>query len=202
MAKIQDIDLPYLEFAEAAAPSTPASGIVRIYAKTDGSLYQKDDAGTETGLAGSGGSSAFVGAKVYHSTTQSINNNSVTAATFDSEEFDTDGFHAGGAPTRLTIPSGKDGTYLVRGMCVFAQNATGVRIARFLKNGTTILRTQYSDGGNSSAANSAGIGAIVQLVATDYLEFTVYQTSGGSLNIGNASASEEQTSFEIALLGT
>lgn len=55
MAKIQDIDIPYLEFAEAAAPGTPASGIVRIYAKSDGSLYQKDDAGTETGLAGSGG---------------------------------------------------------------------------------------------------------------------------------------------------
>ena len=52
MARIQDIDIPYLEFAEAAAPSTPASGIVRIYAKTDGSLYQRDDAGTETGLAG------------------------------------------------------------------------------------------------------------------------------------------------------
>lgn len=57
MAKIQDIDIPYLEFAEAAAPGTPASGIVRIYAKTDGSLYQKDDAGTETGLAGGGGGS-------------------------------------------------------------------------------------------------------------------------------------------------
>lgn len=55
MAKIQDIDIPYLEFAEAAAPGTPASGVVRIYAKTDGSLYQKDDAGLETGLAGGGG---------------------------------------------------------------------------------------------------------------------------------------------------
>ena len=57
MAKIQDIDIPYLEFAEASAPGAPASGIVRIYAKTDGSLYQKDDAGTETGLAGGGGGS-------------------------------------------------------------------------------------------------------------------------------------------------
>ena len=47
MAKIQDLDLPYLEYAEAAAPGTPASGIVRIYAKTDGKLYSKDDAGAE-----------------------------------------------------------------------------------------------------------------------------------------------------------
>ncbi len=45
----------YLDFTEAAAPSTPASNKVRIYAKSDGSFYQKDDAGTETGLAGGGG---------------------------------------------------------------------------------------------------------------------------------------------------
>lgn len=58
MAKIQDIDIPHLEFAEAAAPGTPASGIVRIYAKTDGLLYSKDDAGVETVVTGGGGGSA------------------------------------------------------------------------------------------------------------------------------------------------
>jgi hypothetical protein len=52
MARIQDVDLPYLEYAEAAAPGTPASGIVRIYAKSDGLLYSKDDAGTETLVSG------------------------------------------------------------------------------------------------------------------------------------------------------
>jgi hypothetical protein len=61
MAKIQDIDIPYLEFAEAAAPSTPASGIVRTYAKADGLMYQKDDAGTETQMGpGAGGIPATI----------------------------------------------------------------------------------------------------------------------------------------------
>lgn len=55
MAKIQDIDIPYLEFAEAAAPGTPASGIVRIYSKADGLMYSKDDAGTESSMAATGG---------------------------------------------------------------------------------------------------------------------------------------------------
>lgn len=41
---------------EIAAPSTPASGNVAVYAKSDGKLYIKDDAGTETDLAGGGGS--------------------------------------------------------------------------------------------------------------------------------------------------
>ena len=55
MAKIQDIDIPHLEFAEAAAPATPAAAIVRIYAKADGLLYSKDDAGVETLVSGGAG---------------------------------------------------------------------------------------------------------------------------------------------------
>jgi len=35
---------------EMAAPSTPASGKVAVYAKSDGKLYIKDDAGTESDL--------------------------------------------------------------------------------------------------------------------------------------------------------
>lgn len=56
---LQDGDtVTYLDFAEGAAPATPAGGKVRIYAKSDGNLYQKDDAGTETSLAGGGGGGA------------------------------------------------------------------------------------------------------------------------------------------------
>lgn len=42
---------------EIATPGTPASGKVAVYAKSDGKLYIKDDAGTETDLAGGGGGS-------------------------------------------------------------------------------------------------------------------------------------------------
>lgn len=45
----------YLDYAEVAAPSTPSSGKVRLYAKSDGLLYSKDDAGTETAVSGAGG---------------------------------------------------------------------------------------------------------------------------------------------------
>lgn len=51
---------PSLLFAEGAAPGTPAAGQVIAYAKADGLLYIKDDAGTETGLAGGGGGSGTV----------------------------------------------------------------------------------------------------------------------------------------------
>lgn len=45
-----------VEFKEQSAPATPASGYVRVYAKTDGKIYIKDDAGTETDLTGGSGS--------------------------------------------------------------------------------------------------------------------------------------------------
>jgi hypothetical protein len=38
--------------SEGAAPSTPASGKVAVYAKTDGRVYGKDDAGTEFTMSG------------------------------------------------------------------------------------------------------------------------------------------------------
>lgn len=40
--------------AESAAPGTPATGFVSVYAKADGKLYIKDDVGTETCLVGTG----------------------------------------------------------------------------------------------------------------------------------------------------
>jgi hypothetical protein len=55
MARIQDIDLPYLEFAEGAAPGTPASAVSRLYVKSDGLFYSKDDAGVETLVSSSAG---------------------------------------------------------------------------------------------------------------------------------------------------
>lgn len=42
-------------FSEGAAPATPASGKVILYAKSDGLLYSKDDAGVETQVSGGTG---------------------------------------------------------------------------------------------------------------------------------------------------
>lgn len=51
MARIDAIEIPKLLFDEGAAPSTPASTNVALYAKADGLLYSKDDAGVETLLS-------------------------------------------------------------------------------------------------------------------------------------------------------
>jgi len=48
----------YHEFDEIAAPGTPAAAKVRVYAKADGKMYRKDDAGTEAELGGGGGATS------------------------------------------------------------------------------------------------------------------------------------------------
>lgn len=47
-----------VHFAEGSAPATPDAGEVVIYAKTDGLIYSKDDAGTETLVSGGSGIAA------------------------------------------------------------------------------------------------------------------------------------------------
>ena len=44
-----------IPFIEATAPSTPAANRVVIYCKSDGLMYSKDDAGTETLMSAGGG---------------------------------------------------------------------------------------------------------------------------------------------------
>lgn len=49
-----------IDFDEAAAPATPGAAQVRLYAKSDGLLYSKDDAGTETLVSGGAGGGGAV----------------------------------------------------------------------------------------------------------------------------------------------
>jgi hypothetical protein len=74
-------------FPEASAPSTPASAHVVVYAKSDGRMYSKDDAGTEValGVAGAGtgdvvgpGSSTDEAIARFDSTTGKLLQNSTT----------------------------------------------------------------------------------------------------------------------------
>lgn len=47
-----DLAVQSLRLTERTAPATPPTGTVFAYAKTDGKLYLKDDAGLESALAG------------------------------------------------------------------------------------------------------------------------------------------------------
>jgi len=54
MTKASDNVFPRLLISEGGSTATPAADLVTIYAKANGLLYSKDDAGTETALGGGG----------------------------------------------------------------------------------------------------------------------------------------------------
>ena len=71
----------------------------------------------------SSGTASFVGCRVTNSVGQSISNVTRTALSFDTESFDTSGFHSTTVnPQIMTVPSGKAGKYLVTAGVTFATN--------------------------------------------------------------------------------
>jgi len=125
--------------------------------------------------------------RVYKAATQSINNNTVTTLTFDSERFDTDSMHESVTnPTRITIPLA--GVYAVTVYGDFAPNATGSRILYVYLNGAGSAMVGGIRAQNAVA--QAGVDTYdsfamppTKFAAGDYIEAKCYQNSGGALAI-------------------
>lgn len=120
---------------------------------------------------------------VRRSTAQSIADSSNTAISFNVEEKDNDNmFDSSGDATRITINTA--GKYLFVAFVGFAANATGVRLARLLKNGAfgtdTYMMQILAPGASSSALMT--ISGVYNMAQGDYMVLEVQQTSGGSLN--------------------
>ena len=180
---------------------TGADTFARLAVGTNGHTLVADSS-TATGLAyaapAAGGS--FVGCSVYDSNaTQSIATGTDTVVTFNSEFFDTDGFHSTSSNTgRITIPSGKGGKYLFIASAFFVNLASG-KEARFYKNGNQLLSYGWT---SASGVAGTSISAILDLVATDYIEFRVVQGSGGNADLyKSGGAAGEYAYFQCQFLG-
>jgi hypothetical protein len=121
------------------------------------------------------------GCQVRRTTAQTIANNTVTAISFDTEDFDTDTMHDPASnPTRLTCNT--PGRYLVAGSIPYDAGTTGNREARITKNGSDV------SGGRNLIPAPGGGGLVVltpiievSLVAGDFLELRANQSNGTSL---------------------
>lgn len=139
-------------------------------------------------------------AKVFHSTTQSLTSAVVTALNFNSEDLDIGGLHDPAVNnSRLTIPTGFGGVYLIIGKVAYAANATGVRVARIHKNGA-LIDTEPIHAGTASGTQVVMVNSILALAAGDYIELVGYQDSGAPLNTGDAASRVIQNELQIVQL--
>ena len=134
----------------------------------------------------SGGQTAAV--KLGNASNQSIPNLVTTTLTWPvvDEVFDTNGFHDGVNPTRITIPAGQAGKYAV-GCDIEWDPSTGgqFRKADIVLNGVTLVgrgsRRDIGSGTNDENINN--IFMILDLAVADFLEIDVLHDEGAALDV-------------------
>lgn len=98
--------------------------------------------------------------------TTSFSPGGTAAVVFESVEYDTDSFWSAGDPTKITIPAGKGGTYIVTG-CL---DEDGTRPSvRLYKDGTLASPNFYNSSSNNGFSSPHG-GIILNCVAGEYYE--------------------------------
>lgn len=141
----------------------------------------------------------FIGARVHSTATQSVATATGVLATFNTEDFDTDGFHSTVTNTsRMTIPTGLGGKYLLTGYIYWGAGLAGVHIIRFFKNGAA-LSPQVLDVGSAVGLGQVAT-TVLDLVAGDYVEINVYHQGGSNETIGDAVNAEQRNSFAVTKL--
>lgn len=148
---------------------------------------------------GSGGGAAFVGCKIYRSSTQTLTTNTHTVITFDSEDFDTDTMHSTVTNTsRITVPS--TGYYAAVGVVPFAKNGTGGRAAYIYLNGS-FAGSGVNQAPNSSTSAQLVVSGLFYATSGQYFELDAYQNSGGDLSAGHASSRPNQCELAVYKVG-
>lgn len=133
----------------------------------------------------------------YHSTTQSLTTATITALSLNSEDIDVGTMHDTVTNnSRITIPSGGDGFYLISGFTEVQYNISALRRLSIRKNGTTnLVQVEVPFSANGSLANQGISTPLIgaALVAGDYVELTGYQNTGSGLTFGSATRANATT---------
>lgn len=208
-------DIPNLDTSKLTTGTLAvARGGTNLGSYTTGDILYASDSGTLAGLAagalgkylmgqGASTASAYVqhdAVRCSNTGNENINNNSFTALTFDTEQYDNNGMHSLLSNlNRITIQTA--GEYLIEGFINWTANGTGIRSLKITKNSGLTLLSEI-DSSNIGSANSMymQITAKAKLAVNDYIELYVYQNSGAALAC-QAGGSGVVPSFGAAYIG-
>lgn len=140
--------------------------------------------GTATTVARSDHGHARDSCSIYSLGNTSIVNSLFTIIAFNSETIDTNNLHSTTSnASRITIQQA--GTYFVGVRFAINTAASGSLRGFLLRNASTLALVGEANlnSGSGSAYASIGMTGVFQLNAGDYLELTVFQTSGGALSM-------------------
>jgi hypothetical protein len=145
--------------------------------------------------------STFVGASAYMNTTVAIPNATNTFVAFADESFDTNSIHSTVTNnTRMTIPTGYAGKWLINGSILWQTGSSTQRSIGLYKNGGYYGIWDMTPA--SSGTQTQTMSVVLSLAVNDYIEMMVYQGSGGNLNLyGNTAGNGTVTVLSVSYLG-
>jgi len=130
---------------------------------------------------------AYPRCSVYSSVDILTNTGTWKTLDFDSELYDKGNMHDTVTnKSRVTIPTGESGLYLILAQICFESNATGYRQGQITKNGTTLIMT-FEKPAPAPGHTMLQLYQVIELAAGDYLEMKGYQNSGADVYIKSGS---------------
>lgn len=111
---------------------------------------------------------AVCGTRLSDTTDQSIAEGTEATLSWDTEDYDSDGFHDAGLPARITIPAGLGGYYLVSTAIRWQSNPGGSR-SLWVEDDTGLVLGRVIDGAASGTFTHQTLTFLALLSAGDYI---------------------------------
>ena len=136
------------------------------------------------GLAGYDHKAKKAMCKAYYNAAQSIQDNTMSYPSMNSEYFDNDNMHDNVTNNgRITINTA--GKYMIIALIAWASNAAGYRWHVIRKNTEVSGERAYIVNPTNGDSTILGWPIVEDCIAGDYFDLVIWQNSGGALNLNN-----------------